>query len=497
MKFIKFTHSLLHTLYSTPLVIIPIMSGWIEAPEEEEFHTLEEAEAYIYQHAFNKGYGLSRGHKRWDKKKPPQLRRWDFNCDKGGEVRGKGTERQTGSKKTYCDFEVRISRKLTGGFEVKVYRPYHNHPASDDHRQHSQYRRPTDEQMQRIESLSKSGVAPRFILNELLEMDPDTLITTQEIYNHKHKMRKERLNGNTWIEVLVEELKEDENWALQYCTTQNCMVNFLFFARDEMIDIAQASPSVIIVDATYHTNKLNLPAVHFQAITLIRKTASIALAFIMNKEEPSYLIACRAFRELVMGDARIEVLLIDDETALKNALTAIYPTVPQLLCLWHINKNVLTRAKKTFATHPEFSAETNQRNKKYREEFMGDWDALCYTRTEEEFDERYAAFREKYGYLPLLIQYIHEEKYPKRKQFTKPWTSQVRHFGHTVTSRGESGHSQYKGWLLHNRHDLLDIKDRWASMTRTFLTDYRKELATERDRITHELRVTRWNPKEF
>ena len=80
-----------------------------------------------------------------------------------------------------------------------------------------------------------------------------------------------------------------------------------------------------------------------------------------------------------MGDARIKVLLTDDKTALKNALTAIYPTVPQLLCLWHINKNVLTRAQKAFATHPEFSAETNKRNKKYREEFMGDWDAVCYT----------------------------------------------------------------------------------------------------------------------
>ena len=64
------------------------------------------------------------------------------------------------------------------------------------------------------------------------------LVTTQEINNHKVKMRKERLDGKTWIEVLVEELKEDENWALQYCTTQDGIVNFLFFARDEMIDIA-------------------------------------------------------------------------------------------------------------------------------------------------------------------------------------------------------------------------------------------------------------------
>ncbi len=94
-----------------------------------------------------------------------------------------------------------------------------------------------------------------------------------------------------------------------------------------MINIAQASPLVIIINATYHTNKLNLPAIHFQAVTLIRKTISITLAFIMNKEEPSYLITCRVFRELIIGDTWIEVLLIDDEMALKNALTAIYPTV--------------------------------------------------------------------------------------------------------------------------------------------------------------------------
>ena len=41
-----------------------------------------------------------------------------------------------------------------------------------------------------------------------------------------------------------------------------------------------------------------------------------------------------------MGDSRIEVILTDDEDALKRALSTIYPDVPQLLCLWHVNKNV-------------------------------------------------------------------------------------------------------------------------------------------------------------
>ena len=66
---------------------------------------------------------------------------------------------------------------------------------------------------------------------------------------------------------------------------QNGVMNFLFFTPDEMIDIVQASPSVILIDATYRTNKYNLPAVHFQAVTPISKTTSISLAFVINEEE--------------------------------------------------------------------------------------------------------------------------------------------------------------------------------------------------------------------
>lgn len=398
---------------------------------------------------------------------------------------------------TECDFELRIHRVQTGGFKLQVYRPYHNHPASEDTRQHPQYRQPTNQELDKIKSLTQAGVAPRFILNTLLEADPDTLITTQEIHNYKAKIRKERLSGKTPIEVLVEELLEDESWALRYHTEQNGVVNFLFFAPDEMIDIVQASPSVILIDATYRTNKYNLPAIHFQAVTPIGKTASISLAFVTNEEEASYQLAVSTFRELVIGDSPIEVLLTDDEDALKNALTAVFPAIPQLLCLWHVNKNVLTKVQRVWVINPAFGDETNNRRKQEREEFMADWEAICYARMEQEFEERYASLQEKYVHQSTLLTYIHEEKYPKRQQFAKPWTSQVRHFGHTVTSRAESGHSKFKGWLLHSRHDLLDVKDRWALMTRSFLTDYRKELATERDRITHELRVTRWNPKEL
>ncbi len=46
------------------------MVNWIEAPIKENFNTLKEAKAAIYQHAINNGYALTRLDIKYDKKKP-------------------------------------------------------------------------------------------------------------------------------------------------------------------------------------------------------------------------------------------------------------------------------------------------------------------------------------------------------------------------------------------------------------------------------------------
>ena len=125
------------------------MADWIDAPTElaeETFDSLKEAETAIYQHAFDNGYALTRLDIRYDKKKPRNARRWDFRCDKGGIKRGHRVIRESSTRMTECDFELRIYRIQTGGFRLEVYRPHHNHPSSVDARQHPQYRQPTNQQ---------------------------------------------------------------------------------------------------------------------------------------------------------------------------------------------------------------------------------------------------------------------------------------------------------------------------------------------------------------
>ena len=362
----------------------------IEAPPAETFYSLDEAEQQIYQHAFDNGYALTRNQTRKDKKGKP--RRWDFRCDKGGNQQTQGVIRQTSTRMTDCPFELRLLRVLdsssgsSSDIRLEIFNSNHNHPPSDDNRQHAQYRRPTAREVATIQSLSRSGVPPRLILNNLIEKDPNTLVTSQDIHNTKVKERKEQLAGRTPIEALIQQLITNENWAVLYDTEETGRINFLFFAPEDAITLAQASPEILLIDATYRTNKYNMPCIHFMTVTSIGRTASIALAFVAGETSIIYQLAVSTFRKLVMGNSRIKVILIDDEDALKQALSSIYPDVPQLLCLWHVNKNVQTYVNKQWITHVDFAAVTNATYRSKRDNFMADWETVVYAKTEGEFE---------------------------------------------------------------------------------------------------------------
>jgi len=162
------------------------------------------------------------------------------------------------------------------------------------------------------------------------------------------------------------------DWAFHYTTDEDGHVNFFFFAPNDAIELARQSPDVIFIDATYRTNRYNMPLIHFMAVTGIGKTVSIAMCFVASESEPMYRRAVSMFRQLIIGSVKIEVFLTDDDTSLKNALSAFYPSTPQLLCIWHINKNVETKVNKVWRVNT-MSDEDNAANKEKRLDFLAKW----------------------------------------------------------------------------------------------------------------------------
>ncbi|KAI9909089.1 hypothetical protein PsorP6_015199 [Peronosclerospora sorghi] len=172
----------------------------------------------------------------------------------------------------------------------------------------------------------------------------------------------------------------------------------------------------------------------------------------IDESEPIYLLAVDKFRELVLGNLRFEVILTDTDLSLKNALTTLYPEVPQLLRIWHVhvNKNVEKAVADYWKTNT--SNENNEENKEKRKGFLDKWNS-----------------------------------------FTTAFPSKYRHLGHSATSRGENWHRAFKRYLLSSRHDLLDLKDEWTNIIRVFLNGYIAELSHGRIRIYHDLNSKGWD----
>ncbi|MGA9509007.1 MAG: hypothetical protein WBV55_10340 [Candidatus Sulfotelmatobacter sp.] len=344
----------------------------LEPPPEQEFDELESAKDFINLHAEQHGYALTKDRDRFTKR--GELRRVDYRCDKGGKKRGEGVVRQSSTRMTECPLDIRIYRTaIDGSWKVTVVDGSHNHESSTGPEQHSKYRKPTETEHSQIADLTRAGVAPKFIVRYLQQRNPDTKVASKEVYNAKVKNRKERLQENTPIEALILELTaDDENWALKYGTDDGGHVNLLFYAHHTSIELIQSYPDVILIDATYKVNIYNMPMIHFLGIAATGQTFSIAFCFVSAENDLQYHTAIAAFKTLVIGEAKVEVFLTDDEAALKNALAAVFPTVPQLLCLWHINKRVQTKVQTLWRVN-NVSEEENKVNKEKRKEFMARW----------------------------------------------------------------------------------------------------------------------------
>jgi MULE transposase domain len=346
----------------------------ILAPQEQEFEDYDAAFAYIQDHARTHGFALSQGRKRFDKRKPPTVRRSDFRCDKGGKTVGCGVLRNTGSRLTECPFDLRLVRvsALTERWRVEVANSSHNHAASVDPRQHSKYRKPLAGEKERINQLTVAGVPPRMIVSALQAENSNTLVGAKEVYNVKVEQRSKRLQGLTPIEKLIQELESDPAWAASYTTDDEGHVNYLFLAYQPAVALAQSSPELLLVDATYRTNRYNMPLLHFMGVTCLDTSFSSAFCFMAAENESMYRHAIVDFKRLVIGDAQVEAILTDDEDALKSALTAIFPAVPQLLCFWHVEKRVLTKAKSLWRVN-NVDEQTNKANQEKKKELMERW----------------------------------------------------------------------------------------------------------------------------
>ena len=120
-------------------------------------------------------------------------------------------------------------------------------------------------------------------------------------------------------------------------------------------------------------------------------------------------------------------MVMDRSDSLNAAAKLVYPTMPTLLCIQHINKKILANCKRMFTTKEGWdSFYTAQQN-------------LIQSPTPEIFEDHWLQFTSDYdhGSTEYCIDYIKDKqiKAGQIEQLVTAWTNQYQHFDTTVTSR--------------------------------------------------------------
>ena len=217
--------------------------------------------------------------------------------------------------------------------------------------------------------------------------------------------------------------KENKYFCQPLRNTRTNEVEVLFFAHPESIRLFRKFPHVIIMDATYKTNRYDMTLVEMVGFTCTHKTFNIAYAFMAQETVMHYKFVMMCVHELCRNlGVMPKAIMTDCEKALLRAIKLVFKDtdVKQLLCWVHIKHNIQSHAEKVI------------KNTKRAENFVTQcWGIFC-SSTEEIYEERLRKLRDSWK--KGIVGYV--EKYwftPYKKFIVRAWTDYTLHF-HTRTT---------------------------------------------------------------
>ena len=422
----------------------------MEPPIEQDFETREQLLTSIRQHALSHGYAITIINS-------AKERNICLGCDRGGvyhdhiDASEGSKRRKTSTRRMNCPFRL-YAKKLVDSnqWEIQVRNPSHNHEADDNMIGHPTVRRPqlTRDQNQTIEHLSNIGSRPQHILSLLRKDQPDILIRSKDIYNIRGSIRQKKLGNHSPLGLLQRLLIQNE-WKYAFKQDKEGHVQFFMFAHPESIKYANQYNRVFLLDCTYKTNRYKMPLLHIIGLSPSNSSYSVAFCFMQNEQEESYTWTLQTLFSWLDPLPFYPVLCTDRDLALLGAIKEVCPRSPHLLCIWHINKNVLAKTKQYFSSNEGF------------ETFIKSWKELINSSNIDEYYAQLAKFTKQFHEsAPNALVYVQRTWLTYKEMFIRAWVGQYLHLGNWATSRVEGSHAFLKKYIGGSSGDMLHVFER-------------------------------------
>ncbi|KAI5395113.1 hypothetical protein KIW84_061638 [Lathyrus oleraceus] len=232
------------------------------------------------------------------------------------------------------------------------------------------------------------------------------------------------------------------------------VVREIFWAHPDSVKLSNIFPIVLVMDNTYKTNKYRQPLFEIVGMTSTELTFAVAFAYMESEQTDNFCWVLEKLKELfVKKDLCPRVILTDRDLALMKAIEIVFPRSINLLCRFHINKNVSAKCKQYVVNNMQKTIDTL-------------WMEVVWASDEVEYDQLLHQLERACVDFSGFINYV---KYtwltPHRQRFVGAWINRVLHLGNTTTNRVESAHWKLKQML---GNSICDMVKCWEVMNNNF-----------------------------
>jgi hypothetical protein len=403
---------------------------------------------------------------------------------------GSSSRSNTHTKSTGCKFMVNVVQRLYDLRYVVVTSSttgFHNHPLIVYGEGNRQLGKLTPEMKEKIRELAAAQFKSSKILFALYNQFPGCMANLRQVYNERHKQKKESSEGRNPMEQFAHLASELDYLFFIEAEAETGVVRHVFAAHPDSVTLFRAYPHVVLMDCTYKTNRYRFPMCEMVGVTPTNMNFLIGFALISNETEDSYRWVLQCLRYMIGNSVDPYVIITDRELGIPKPLAEVFPKSIHLLCSWHIKKDVLNRSF-YHLSHSRSAALAFTHNT---------WEAVMTASSTTEFDEAIKAMYEEYGHVEGLMEYVERTWLVHKQKFVLRWTNNVRHFGNITTNRVESQHSVMKHWLESGRCSMDTLFERAKACVVVQVHSIKKELDASRSKTNTNLHIHNVFPYQY
>ena len=191
-----------------------------------------------------------------------------------------------------------------------------------------------------------------------------------------------------------------------------------------------------------------------------------------NETEESYQGSLRHLKELLSDNQLPEpgVFFTDRDVAFRNAIKSSFLDSAALVCIWHINKNLMGHWKKLIDGRiladerirniaSKKDRRDAEKDKRKEEEALleGLWRAIVYADSEPAYEQAKNAFWYEYRAYPDALEYVDDTWLCIKEDFVKAWANRHFHLEQNTSSKAEAAHATMKQDLMTSGADLFTV----------------------------------------